>query len=169
MPGSERRRGGIFSASGAGFGWSAPVVSLEDGFLEGGQSRAPGIRHGRRVHAVTIPIEVAEIGRRDPTLKRLLCTRWAFELTMQLYAQRALRLARLLGLSSCSNNPHREGRNRSADPSGVHPPRARCAPAGLSGYSRATPKAIPGRRTTPASVGGSGCGPPPDSNLHRTE
>jgi len=36
MPGSERRRGGIFIASRAGFGWD-PVVSLDDGFLEGGQ------------------------------------------------------------------------------------------------------------------------------------
>ena len=129
MPGSERRRGGIFIASGAGFGWSDPAVSLDDGFLEGGQSRTPGIRHGRRVHAVTIPIEVAEIGRRDPTLKRLLCARRAFELTLQLQAQRAQHLARLPGQSSCSNNPHREGRNRSVDPPAVRSLRARCAPA----------------------------------------
>ena len=84
MPGSERRRGGIFIASGACFGWNDPVVSLDDGFLEGGLSRTPGIRRGRGVHAVTIPIEVAEIGRRDPTPMRLLCARRAFELTVQL-------------------------------------------------------------------------------------
>ena len=68
----------------------------------------------------------------------------ACELTVQLYAQGALRLARLLGQSSCSNNPHREGRNRSVGS-------ARCAPAVRPLYARwpfrelwATPKAIPG-------------------------
>jgi len=129
MAGSERRRGGIFIASGAGFGWTDPAVSLHDGFLEGGQSRTPGIRHGRRVHAITIPIGVAEIGRRDATLKRLLCAGRAVELTVQLDAQRAKQLARLSGPGSCSNNPHREGRNRSVDPPAMRPLCARYAPA----------------------------------------
>ena len=77
MPGCERRRGGIFTASGACFGSSDRVVSLDNGFLEGGLSRTPGIRHGRRVHAVTIHIEEAEIGRSDPPAMRPLCARCA--------------------------------------------------------------------------------------------
>jgi hypothetical protein len=154
MPGSERRRGRYFIASSACFGRSDPVVSLDDGFLEGGQSPTPGIRHGRRVHAVTIPTEVAEIGRRDATLRRLLSARRVFELTVQLHAQRAQPLARLLGQSSCSNNPHREGRNRSVDSPAVRPLRARCAPAGLSGASGRLQKAISGRRTTLSIVRG---------------
>jgi hypothetical protein len=172
MRGNERRRGGIFTASGAGCGWSDPAVSRDDGFLEGGQSWTRGIRHGRRFHAVTIPIEVAEIGRGHPTLKRPLCAGRAFELTEQPYAQRAPRLARLLGQSSCSNNPHRGDRNRSVGPPAVHPLRARCAPAGLSGDSRASPTAIPRRRTGQAAVRGGGCGLPPlesscPNNPHR--
>jgi len=165
MPGSERRRGDSFIASRARFGWSDPVVSLGDGFLKGGLSLTPGIRRGRGVHAVTIPIEVAEIGRRDPTPKRLLCARRAFELTVQLYAQRTLRLARLHGQSSCSNNPHREGRNRSVGSArcapAVRPLCARCALAGIFGDSGRLQRRFPGAEQPAASVRGRGCGSPP--------
>jgi hypothetical protein len=153
MPGNERRCGRNFIASSACFGRSDPVVSLDDGFLEGGQSPTPGIRHGRRVHAVTIPIEVAEIGRPGATLKRLLCGRRAFELSVQLYAQGALRLARFLGQSSCSNNPHREGRKRSVGSArsapAARPLCARCAPAGLSGDSRGLQRRFSGAPNNP--------------------
>ena len=176
MPGSERRRGDSFIASRARFGWSDPVVSLGDGFLKGGLSLTPGIRRGRGVHAVTIPIEVAEIGRRDPTPKRLLCARRAFELTVQLYAQRTLRLARLHGQSSCSNNPHREGRNRSVGSArcapAVRPLCARCALAGIFGDSGRLQRRFPGAEQPAASVRGRGCGSPPlesscPNNPHR--
>ena len=49
MPGSERRRGGIFIASGAGIGWSDPVVGLDE------------IAHGDRVTYIKMNIEGAEI------------------------------------------------------------------------------------------------------------
>ena len=68
---------------------------------------------------------MAEIGRPDPTLKRLLRARRAIELMVQLCAQRALRLARPPGRSSCNNNPHRGVRNRSVDPPAGRPQCAR--------------------------------------------
>jgi hypothetical protein len=147
MPGSERRRGGSFVICEAGFGWSHPVVCLDDLLPEGGQSPTRGIRHGRPVHASTIPIEVAEIGRGHPTLKRLL------------YARPGLRVD---GVAV------RAGHSASLDSSAIvhavtihieeaeigrsiRPPRARCAPAmrplALPG-TPATPKAIPGRLIT---------------------
>jgi hypothetical protein len=136
-----------------------------------------GIRHGRCVHAVTIPIEVAEIGRPDATLKRLLCAGRAFELTVELYAQGALRLARLLGQSSCSNNPHRGGRNRSVGSArsapAAHPLCARNAPAGLSGDCRRLQRRFPDANPNnpSASVRGGYGSPPLESscpnNPHR--
>ena len=89
---------------------------------------------------------------------------------MQLYAQGALRFAWLLGQSSCSNNPHRGGRNRSVGCArcapAVRPLRARWPFRGL----RATPK-DPGRSTTPGAVAAT-LSPPLESscpnNPHRS-